>query len=88
MPALNEIYVCSRCGNMVEVVGNGTGEMVCCDMHKVQGLYNGLGDWLGQIHAASRSICVYKYADATCIPSTQGKSTQIYLSFKFKSFNE
>lgn len=31
MPKLNEIYVCKLCGNITEVVGNGTGEMVCCD---------------------------------------------------------
>ena len=31
MAKLNEIYVCSRCGNMVEVVGDGAGEMVCCE---------------------------------------------------------
>jgi superoxide reductase len=28
---LNEIYKCSVCGNMVEVIHVGAGELVCCD---------------------------------------------------------
>ncbi len=32
MPKLNEIYLCPRCGNSVEVVGNGSGGLVCCEI--------------------------------------------------------
>lgn len=30
MTQLNEIYKCSICGNIVEVVNAGAGELVCC----------------------------------------------------------
>jgi len=30
MTQLNEIYKCDVCGNMVEVVNTGVGELVCC----------------------------------------------------------
>jgi superoxide reductase len=30
MTQLNEIYKCEVCGNMVEVVHTGVGELVCC----------------------------------------------------------
>lgn len=30
MTQLNEIYKCDVCGNMVEVVNTGAGELVCC----------------------------------------------------------
>ena len=30
MTELNQIYKCNICGNIVEVVHNGTGELVCC----------------------------------------------------------
>ena len=30
MPERNEIYKCEICGNIVEVVHGGTGELVCC----------------------------------------------------------
>jgi superoxide reductase len=30
MTELNQIYKCNICGNMVEVVHNGVGELVCC----------------------------------------------------------
>ena len=30
MTQLNEIYVCKICGNIVEVVHTGAGELVCC----------------------------------------------------------
>lgn len=30
MTKLNEIYKCSVCGNIVEVVHTGAGELVCC----------------------------------------------------------
>ena len=30
MAALREIYVCERCGNVVEVLVAGNGELVCC----------------------------------------------------------
>lgn len=30
MTTLNEIYKCSVCGNMVEVVHSGNGALVCC----------------------------------------------------------
>ncbi len=30
MTALNEVYKCSVCGNVVEVVHGSTGELVCC----------------------------------------------------------
>ena len=30
MTSLNEIYKCSVCGNVVEVVHSGVGELVCC----------------------------------------------------------
>lgn len=30
MTELNQIYKCSVCGNMVEVIHNGAGELVCC----------------------------------------------------------
>ena len=30
MPELNEIYKCNACGNIVEVVHGGAGELVCC----------------------------------------------------------
>lgn len=31
MTKINEIYRCNVCGNMVEVVNNGAGELTCCD---------------------------------------------------------
>ncbi|OPX87571.1 MAG: Desulfoferrodoxin [Pelotomaculum sp. PtaB.Bin104] len=31
MTELNQIYKCSVCGNMVEMVHKGVGEMVCCN---------------------------------------------------------
>jgi len=31
MPALNQIYKCNVCGNMVEIVHAGVGQLVCCD---------------------------------------------------------
>ena len=31
MTKLNEIYKCSACGNIVEVVHTGQGELVCCE---------------------------------------------------------
>ena len=30
MTKLNEVYKCSVCGNMVEVIHTGAGELVCC----------------------------------------------------------
>lgn len=30
MTQMNEVYKCSVCGNMVEVVHTGAGELVCC----------------------------------------------------------
>ena len=30
MPSLNEIYKCSVCGNVVEMVHAGAGELICC----------------------------------------------------------
>ncbi|MDR1957677.1 MAG: desulfoferrodoxin [Planctomycetaceae bacterium] len=30
MTGLRQIYVCERCGNAVEVLGTGDGELVCC----------------------------------------------------------
>ncbi|MGL6196366.1 MAG: desulfoferrodoxin [Thermoguttaceae bacterium] len=30
MAQRHEIYVCELCGNMVEVLGGGDGELVCC----------------------------------------------------------
>jgi superoxide reductase len=30
MPKRNEIYKCEICGNIIEVVHEGTGELVCC----------------------------------------------------------
>lgn len=30
MTEINELYRCQLCGNIVEVVGNGIGELVCC----------------------------------------------------------
>ena len=30
MPALNQIYKCNVCGNMVEIVHAGIGQLVCC----------------------------------------------------------
>lgn len=30
MTELNQIYKCNVCGNMVEVIHNGAGELVCC----------------------------------------------------------
>jgi superoxide reductase len=30
MPGLNEVYKCNICGNIVEMVHAGAGEMVCC----------------------------------------------------------
>jgi superoxide reductase len=30
MTAKNQIYKCSVCGNIVEVIHNGTGQLVCC----------------------------------------------------------
>ncbi|MGL6194381.1 MAG: desulfoferrodoxin [Thermoguttaceae bacterium] len=30
MTKLNEIYVCQKCGNTVEIIGAGKGELVCC----------------------------------------------------------
>lgn len=30
MTELNQIYKCSKCGNMVEVIRAGEGELVCC----------------------------------------------------------
>ena len=37
MTAVNEVYKCERCGNMVEMVHGGAGQMVCCgqDMTKM-----------------------------------------------------
>ena len=31
MTKRNEIYKCEKCGNMVEVVNESTGELTCCD---------------------------------------------------------
>jgi superoxide reductase len=31
MTKVNEIYVCELCGNIVEVVTGGDGNLVCCD---------------------------------------------------------
>jgi superoxide reductase len=31
MTKVNEIYVCELCGNIVEVVTNGGGKLVCCN---------------------------------------------------------
>lgn len=31
MPKRNEVYKCEICGNIVEVVHGGTGELVCCE---------------------------------------------------------
>jgi len=30
MPKLNEIYKCELCGNIVELVHGGSGDLVCC----------------------------------------------------------
>lgn len=30
MTKLGEVYVCDICGNTVEVIGTGVGELVCC----------------------------------------------------------
>lgn len=30
MIKLNEIYICEKCGNIVEVIGEGEGELICC----------------------------------------------------------
>lgn len=30
MAKRNEIYVCEMCGNLIEAVGEGTGDLVCC----------------------------------------------------------
>ncbi|MCR5260247.1 MAG: desulfoferrodoxin FeS4 iron-binding domain-containing protein [Candidatus Gastranaerophilales bacterium] len=38
MTELNELYRCKICGNIVEVVGSGFGELVCCGkpMEKIE----------------------------------------------------
>ncbi|MBQ2645128.1 desulfoferrodoxin FeS4 iron-binding domain-containing protein [bacterium] len=38
MTELNELYRCNICGNIVEVVGNSYGELVCCNepMEKIE----------------------------------------------------
>lgn len=36
MTGLNQIYKCNICGNMVEVVHTGRGELVCCGKPMVQ----------------------------------------------------
>jgi len=38
MTELNELYRCSICGNIVEVVADGAGELVCCGepMEKIE----------------------------------------------------
>lgn len=35
MAAVNEIYKCEACGNIVEVLHGGAGELVCCDQPMV-----------------------------------------------------
>lgn len=30
MPEVNEVYKCNACGNIVEVLHGGAGELVCC----------------------------------------------------------
>lgn len=30
MATRNEIYFCEMCGNLIEAVGDGTGDLVCC----------------------------------------------------------
>jgi superoxide reductase len=32
MTKINEIYVCSICGNVVKVIQTGVGTLVCCGM--------------------------------------------------------
>lgn len=30
MPALHQVYKCLECGNIIEIIHNGGGELVCC----------------------------------------------------------
>ena len=38
MTVLKEVYFCEKCGNLVEVAGEGGGTLVCCgqDMVKLE----------------------------------------------------
>ncbi len=35
MAIRNEIYLCEKCGNLVEVLDGGPGKMACCDIEMV-----------------------------------------------------
>ena len=47
MTKVNEIYKCSICGNIVEVVHEGIGELVCCGetmKHQIAGTSDGAAE--------------------------------------------
>ena len=44
MVKINEIYRCNHCGNMVEVIVEGAGELVCCGEAMEEVIVEGAGE--------------------------------------------